>query len=75
MSKIGITFGAMADPIIKQLLGQDVTKIPDRINAYQEDADAITRLSIKGLLAESETRRARMRLLKIIIKNLDRGAK
>lgn len=59
-----ITFGAMADPLRKQLemTGIDV----GTINHLQRDADAIVRLHVRGLLTDSETSRARIRVIKKI---------
>jgi hypothetical protein len=52
-----IHFGAFAPKLIEQ-----IGKIKN-IKIYQEDADNITRLLIRGLLAESEGVKARKRLI------------
>ena len=59
--KLGITFGAMATPLRKQLemTGMDVGSI----NHFQRDADAVTRLHVRGFLTDAETRKARIRLI------------
>ena len=60
--KAGITFGAMADPLRIQL---EMTGIDaGTINHFQRDADAIVRLNVRGLLSDTETRKARLRVVK-----------
>jgi hypothetical protein len=60
--RLGITFGAMADPLRKQL---EMTGIDaGTINHFQRDADAIVRLNVRSLLTDSETRKARLRVVK-----------
>lgn len=62
---LDITFGAMAEPLKKQLAK---FKLPaQRIGKWQRDADAITYLSVGGLLRDPEKTRARERLLRVII--------
>lgn len=60
--EIAITFGALADPLYKQL------GLPRRRLRYLQDcADGLVALSVGGLLSESETRRARRRLMKRVL--------
>jgi len=60
----GITFGAMVDPLRKQL---EMTGIDSgTINHLQRDVDAIVRLNVRDLLTDKETRSARMRVMKKI---------
>jgi hypothetical protein len=59
---MGITFGAIADPLRKQLEGEHFDA--GTINHYQRDVDAITRLHVRGFLTDAETSRARIRVLK-----------
>lgn len=68
--KVAIHFGALCEPVAKQLAeqGHVVTKKNGRI--LQEFADWITMLSLHGMLSEAETHRARQRLLKRIVKGL-----
>lgn len=63
--KLGITFGALAIPIKKQLAEQGM-HVP-HLAMWQHHADSIAALSIVGLLSDSETHNARRRLLKRII--------
>ena len=63
--KLEITFGAMTDPLKKQLAGYCLPA--KRIAKWQREADAITQLSISGLLRDPEKTRARERLLRTII--------
>lgn len=63
-----IVFGALSDPLTKQL-PQPVRLRRTWINCcktWQEDAHSITRLSIHRHLSEAETSRARQRLLTTI---------
>lgn len=60
---MNVTFGALADPLSKQL------GLPTRsplVQHLQRCADSITLLAVKGLLSEAEVHRARRRLLKKI---------
>ena len=60
-----ISFGAMAKPLHKQL-GFDEKEM----EWYQKMADAITLLSIQQILCDSETHKARGRLIKRMTKDL-----
>ncbi len=59
--KFGITFGALAPSLAEQL-----DRKPKDVELWQKHADAICRLSLHGLLSEAETRRSRLRLLKVM---------
>lgn len=60
--RVQVTFGALADPLARQL------GLPSRRLRYlQECADGIVALSIGGLLTDAETHRARQRLMKRIM--------
>ncbi len=62
----GLSFGALAPPLIEQvpeLAALDALK-------FQQDADAITRLAVRGLLTEAEVHRARQRLVTRIAKEV-----
>lgn len=61
---IGLHFGALCDPIKKQLAEQGFGQEPKVLTRWQEAADAVTRLSIMGVLAPSEVHKARQRLVK-----------
>lgn len=54
-----LSFGALSEPLHKQL-GRDRAQVAQ----HQRDADSITRLLVRGILTETEGRKARMRLLK-----------
>lgn len=60
--KISVQFGAFAPPLREQVgvRGIQATRL-------QRDADAITRLAVRGLLSDAETGRARRRLMKRIL--------
>lgn len=59
-----IVFGALSESIAKQLSAQGYRLKSSAL--YQKDADAITRLLIRGLIPESQANDARKRLMKSI---------
>lgn len=61
-----ITFGALADPIRKQLRLQGLRAPREMVKAFQRCADAITLLALHNLLPDGETHKARVRLIKQI---------
>lgn len=63
--KLRIEFGAMADPIQKQLTAQGHYRIA--VHAFQQVADSITLLKIHGYMSVASTERARKKLLREII--------
>lgn len=61
--KLTLQFGAMAPKLAEQLDG--IARLPKSLlSAFQQDADAVTRLAVRGLLPDGETAKARKRLLK-----------
>jgi hypothetical protein len=56
-----LVFGALARPLCEQL-GRPAADV----EAWQQDADAITRLAVRGLLTDRERHAARCRLLRRI---------
>ena len=65
--KIGINFGAMCDSVAKQVNAQGLTLGPRfRANTVQADADAITRLAVRGYLTQTQTHAARKKLIHFI---------
>lgn len=70
-STLHITFGAMADPLKKQLAGCGLPE--KRIAKWQREADAITLLSVNGLLRDPEKTRARDRLMRTITSAFNEG--
>ena len=65
--RVEITFGALAKPLREQLALQCLSPNNGVVRHWQRDADAISRLSVRGLLTEAGTSQARRRLLKNII--------
>jgi hypothetical protein len=59
-----VVFGALARPLAEQL-GRPAADV----DTWQQDADAITRLKVRGLLTEREGHTARCRLLRLIERN------
>jgi hypothetical protein len=58
-----VRFSPLAEPIKKQLKEQRIKLHPAKIDYFQKVANAITLLTVHGLLTEAETKRARSRLL------------
>lgn len=61
-----LNFGAMALPLRMQYENAHV-KPPRGLAQLQKDADAISRLAVRGLLSEAERDRCRTRLMKRIM--------
>ena len=61
-----VVFGAMSPPLSEQIPGHDWT-------LEQKLADAITLLAIRQLLTQTETSKARTRLIKIMNQKLRKG--
>ena len=74
-SKLELAFGALVPDLDEQLKNQGITKLgrPQFITEFQNDADAITRLGLRGLLVDSEKDKARKRLLGKIVEYLEKG--
>lgn len=71
---LSIAFGALVDPLVKQLRDAGICITPElgkKILVWQAHAHAITRLAVNGILPESEVKTARKRLLKTIIRGLE----
>lgn len=67
MSKqIEIQMGALAPSITQQLADQGVDIAPSRSQAWDSQADAITRLMFADILTPSQVEKARQRLMKHI---------
>ena len=65
---IEIRFGALSLPLAKQLHGRNLSN--DVVECIQRDADAVTRLLIRGFIPESLARKARQRIMKDISKEV-----
>lgn len=63
--RVVLTFGALAKPIHVQL------GVPMRaVASCQRDADALTRLAVRGVLSSSEVESARRRLVRRIAREI-----
>ena len=69
--KLNIEFGAMAPLLETQLGHQGLKVLSGPLNHLQKDADALSRLSARGVLSDGETRSARRRLMKAIMARVD----
>jgi hypothetical protein len=65
---LNLAFGALAEPLAKQLAKAQVVIEKNDLMRLQRDADALVRVHIGGLLTDSELRRARKKLMKKILK-------
>ena len=63
-----IDFGAMAPKISEQITVAGLTADKDGIAHCQKDADALTRLAVRGLLSDSAIRNGRKKLMRHIIR-------
>ena len=66
--KLTIEFGGRSPSIHEQLDRQGATARSISIRHWQKDADAITRLVVRGALTKRECEVARRRLLKDIVR-------
>ena len=64
--RVRVHFGALAQPLKDQLVNAHIDS--ELLSHFQHDADAITRLAVRGLLSDTEINRSRQRLMKKIIK-------
>lgn len=68
-----IYFGALCDPIAEQLVKQGAADFDAiDIHHFQLDADAITRLSVRGLIPDGQRRQLHTKLFTRIIKHLEK---
>lgn len=73
--KVTIDFGAMAPTLSKQLAKIGLSLSRDTLKIIQRDADAITRLYMRGLLSDSQTLTARRKLMKMLMATLNKEGK
>ena len=66
--KVAITFGGMAPRISEQLEGQGCKAKTEDMVAWQRDAEAITRLCVRGLISDAAATSARRKLLQAIVR-------
>ena len=67
MKTLVINFGALADTLADQILSQGlIYKDAARLDHFQQDANAISRLSIRGYLSDSIAKNCRAKLMKKI---------
>lgn len=66
-AKIIIELGALSDDLSKQLDSFGLCAPKEKIEHLQQDADAISRLNIRGLISDSAAKQARQRLMKRIV--------
>jgi hypothetical protein len=64
---VELTFGALAENIHGQLAKQNLA-LPMTAQPFQKLADAVTLLTIQGVLTGAECHRARVRLLRKVAK-------
>lgn len=63
MSMIGITIGAMADPIYKQLQKQGIKVKALDVSHFQRAHDGIVQLRVLGCMGNSECKRIEQRFV------------
>ena len=67
---MNLNFGAMSHSIASQLIEQNIDFSAADCKTWQKDVDAVTLLHIRGFLTDSETHKARQRIIKNIGKSL-----
>ena len=68
--KLKLKFGAMAPKLKDQIRDAGFRFHYKDVEQWQADADAIARLSIRGLLSDSQTASSRQRLTRLIAKGI-----
>lgn len=64
---VTITFGAMSPQLREQLQHQGMrTRDANQLKHLQMDADAVTRLCVRGMITQGETHNARKKITKKI---------
>ena len=67
--RVGMQFGALCDPIKKQLAAQGLSATPARLGIWQRQADAVAYLAIVSLIPEGVVATARRKILRSIVKH------
>lgn len=65
--KFGIHFGALAKPIVTQLRAQGIRRPAEAkqdVHHLQRDADAITRLAVRGYLGDAAKQRMHRKVMR-----------
>lgn len=68
--KVGIQFGALCDPIKKQLASQGLSSTPTRLGVWQRQADAVAYLAIVSLIPDGVVASARRKILRSIVQHV-----
>lgn len=69
--QVGIVYGAMCDPISKQLKKQKLKFDPKKVDLFQKEADAILRLKFgTHILTDSMADKCRNKLHKAIVQHV-----
>jgi hypothetical protein len=72
-ARLSIVFGAMADQIYLQIKRNRHGYMNlDLIRCCQQDADAVTRLKVRGLISDKSAHVARQRIMRNIQKAVER---
>lgn len=69
--KLKLAFGAMSRRLSEQLDSQEIKYKTEDVLHFQLDADAITRLRVRGLLSDGETDKVRRKLTKRITDHIN----
>lgn len=69
---IGLSFGALAEPIATQLGRQGVSASKPDTRMWQRDADAIARLVLRRYLSSTQADKARRKLMAVVEKGVTR---
>ncbi|CAB4147278.1 hypothetical protein UFOVP509_22 [uncultured Caudovirales phage] len=69
---IGLSFGALAEPLSTQLGRQGVKAPRGMVRMWQRDADAITRLVLRRYLSSTQADKSRRKLMGLVEKGVTR---
>ena len=69
--KLQLRFGALCPAIKDQLKEQDFLFGKDEVKYFQEDADAITRLRVRGYLPDSQLDKIRQKLVNRVSEHIE----
>lgn len=64
--QLNLSFGVLSPKIAEQLTAQSVGIESERLGHFQKDADAVSRLHVRGLIPDSTAKTIREKLMKKI---------
>jgi hypothetical protein len=68
--KLSLSFGAIVPSIYEQLIAAGFKVTRSQIDPFQHDAEALSRLTVRGIMTQKESDKSYERLIKSIAKYL-----